>query len=564
MGEPGEIRVRTPSLLKAYWNRPDVSATALCDGWLLTGDIGILDEGGYLHFLGRRKEMLKVRGMSVFPGEVEMLLAQHPAVLGCGIVGRPDAERGEVPVAFVVLKELGSRRGERAGDRGLVPGEHGRLQGAGSAAAAAVAADRDRKGGEGRAEAAAGGRRKARDFMHLKSLLIANRGEIAIRIARTAAELGMRSVSVFSEDDVASLHVRRTDASHALRGHGPAAYLDIAQIVRAALENGCDAVHPGYGFLSENAAFARACAEAGLVFVGPPAELLDLYGDKVRARSLAAGCGVPLAAGIGAPARVEDVQAFLRALGPGAGVMIKAVAGGGGRGMRAVTDAADVPAAHARCQSEALRAFGNGDVYAERLIPHARHVEVQILGDGTGAVTHLWERECTLQRRSQKLVEIAPSPGLEEELRQHILAAALRMAADVRHAGLATFEFLVDPEAPRPEDRFVFIECNPRLQVEHTVTEAVTGLDLVRLQLLLASDYRLDALGLTQDRIGRPVGHAMQLRINMETMRETVRFCPPAAACARSIRPRAGACASIRSATPDTPPRRSSIRCWRS
>ena len=362
--------------------------------------------------------------------------------------------------------------------------------------------------------------------MRLRSLLIANRGEIAVRIARTAAELGMRTVSVFSEDDTTSLHVRRTDASHALRGGGPAAYLDIAQIVRAALENGCDAVHPGYGFLSENPAFARACVEAGLVFVGPPAELLDLYGDKVRAKSLAAGCGVPLAAGIGAPARVEDIQAFLRALGPGAGVMIKAVAGGGGRGMRAVTAAADVAPAHARCQSEALRAFGNGDVYAERLIPHARHIEVQILGDGTGAVTHLWERECTLQRRSQKLVEIAPSPGLQEELRQHILAAALRMAADVRHAGLATFEFLVDPEAPRPEDRFVFIECNPRLQVEHTVTEAVTGLDLVRLQLLLASDYRLDALGLTQDRIARPVGHAMQLRINMETMRENGQVLP--------------------------------------
>ncbi len=345
-----------------------------------------------------------------------------------------------------------------------------------------------------------------------RSLLIANRGEIAIRIARTAAEMALHSVAVYSEDDATSLHTRRADMAHALHGHGPAAYLNGAQIIAAAREHGCDAIHPGYGFLSENASFARACADAGLTFIGPRPELLELFGDKPRARDLARHCDVPVAAGIPAPASVAQIAAFFADLGPRGAIMVKAVAGGGGRGMRIVREAAAIAPAHARCASEALSAFGNGDLYAEQLIETARHVEVQIVGDGTGAVSHLWERDCTLQRRGQKLVELAPSPSLPEAMRARVLAAAVRMAEAVRYNGVGTFEFLVDGED------FVFIECNPRLQVEHTVTEELLDLDLVRVQLRLAAGATLAELGLTQRHVPAPKGQAMQLRINMETM----------------------------------------------
>jgi len=345
-----------------------------------------------------------------------------------------------------------------------------------------------------------------------RCLLIANRGEIAIRIARTAAEMGIRTVAVYSEDDAASLHTRRADVAHALRGKGAAAYLDIGQVIAAAGEHGCDAIHPGYGFLSESADFARACAEAGIAFVGPRPVLLDLFGDKVSARALAERCGVPVAAGIPAPASVAQMRDFLASLGHRGAMMVKAVAGGGGRGMRVVRDAADIDAAHARCASEALSAFGNAYLYAERLVETARHVEVQIVGDGTGAVSHLWERECTLQRRGQKLVEFAPSPSLTPALRNAVLDAATRMAEAARYNGLGTFEFLVEG------DGFVFIECNPRLQVEHTVTEEILGLDLVRIQLRLAAGATLADLGLEQREVPRPNGQAVQLRVNMETM----------------------------------------------
>ena len=349
----------------------------------------------------------------------------------------------------------------------------------------------------------------------MKSLLLANRGEIAIRIARAAAELGIRTVSVFSTDDEYSLHVRKTNATFALGVAGPAAYLDIAGIVSAALQTGCDAVHPGYGFLSENAGLARACREAGLIFVGPTPAILELFGDKVAAKALAVSCGVPVASGTGAPADVEQIQAFLASLPAGDGVMIKAVAGGGGRGMRAVSDAAQVADAYARCRSEAQAFFGNGALYAERLLRNPRHIEVQIVGDGSGQVTHLWERECTLQRRSQKIVEIAPSPSLSASLRGRIIDAAVRVARELHYLSLGTFEFLVSGED------FIFIECNPRLQVEHTVTEEVTGIDLVAAQLRIADGALLASLRLTQDRIPAPHGHAIQLRINMETMTPT-------------------------------------------
>lgn len=354
--------------------------------------------------------------------------------------------------------------------------------------------------------------------MTIKTLLIANRGEIAIRIALAAAELGIRTVAVYSEDDVASLHLRKADRAHGLRGKGAAAYLDIGQIVAAAKETGCDAVHPGYGFLSENARFARQCAEHGLVFVGPQPEVLELFGDKARARQQAQQQQVPVVAGIDGSATLEQIEAFMASLGDQRPIMIKALAGGGGRGMRVVQRADEVAAAYARCQSEALAAFGNGDVYAEELVRQARHIEVQVIGDASGQVSHLWERECTLQRRHQKLVEIAPSPSLSPALRQRILDAALRLARSVNYRGLGTFEFLVDAEDTGDDARFTFMEANPRLQVEHTVTEGVTGIDLVKAQLRIAGGETLAQLGLSQDMIPAPRGIAIQLRINMETM----------------------------------------------
>ncbi len=350
-----------------------------------------------------------------------------------------------------------------------------------------------------------------------RRLLVANRGEIAIRIMHAAAELGIESVAIHSDDDAGALHLRKADRALALGASGVRAYLDGARILALAAEAGCDAVHPGYGFLSENAAFARDVAAAGLTFVGPAPETLDLFGDKARARTLAAEIGVPLLPGSDGATSLAEATDFLAALGPGGAVMVKALAGGGGRGMRAVTDPADLPAAFERCRSEAETAFGNGAVYVERLIRSARHIEIQVVGDGSGAVAHLWERECTIQRRNQKIVEVAPAPGLDPELRQSLLDAACRLAAAADYRSLGTFEFLVDRQAADAARSFAFIEANPRLQVEHTVTEEVTGLDLVKLQLRIAGGASLAELGL--DRPPEPPrGHAIQLRINAESM----------------------------------------------
>lgn len=354
--------------------------------------------------------------------------------------------------------------------------------------------------------------------MKLTRLLIANRGEIAIRIMRAAAELGIRTVAIFSEDDAQSLHLRKADEVRPLRGKGVAPYLDIEQILAAAKESGCDAIHPGYGFLSENATFARRCTEEGIIFVGPRAEVLDLFGDKGQARALAERCGVPVLRGTSEPTSLEQARAFLAALGDGGAMMIKAVAGGGGRGMRAVFQPQEVEEAYTRCQSEARQAFGNSDVYVEQLLPRARHIEVQILGDGSGAVSHLGERECTIQRRNQKLVEIAPSPSLSPTLRARLTAAAVRLAEAVRYENVGTFEFLLDATIQNDDAPFAFIEANPRLQVEHTVTEEVTGIDLVQTQLHLATGCSLAELGLRQSDIPTPHGFAMQVRVNMETL----------------------------------------------
>ena len=348
--------------------------------------------------------------------------------------------------------------------------------------------------------------------MRITRLLIANRGEIAIRIARTAADLGIRTVGVFAEDDTTSLHRRHVDDARGLRGSGPRAYLDVEQLLAVARDAGCDAVHPGYGFLSEQAAFARRCTDTGLVFVGPRAETLALLGDKVAARALAARCGVPVPRGTDAAVSLDEARVFLAALGPDTAVVVKAVAGGGGRGLRVVRRPDELDDAWARCRSEAQAAFGDGALYVEELLPRVRHVEVQVIGDGTGAVIHLGERDCSLQRRHQKLVEVTPAPGLAADVRARLAAAAVRMAAEVRYANVGTFEFLVDA------DRLAFIEANPRLQVEHTVTEELAGVDLVAAQLGIAAGRSLAELGFRQEDVARPRGFALEVRVNCETL----------------------------------------------
>lgn len=357
----------------------------------------------------------------------------------------------------------------------------------------------------------------------MNKLLVANRGEIAVRIMRSAAEAGIATVAVYPADDSASLHVDEADEAVELPGAGTAAYLAIDAVIDAARQTGADAIHPGYGFLSENAAFARACADAGIAFVGPAPETLELFGDKGAARAHAASCNVPAPEGTQGPTTLEQVRAFFDSLGTGGAVMLKAIAGGGGRGMRPVERRDELDAAFARCAAEALSSFGDDSLYVERLFPRARHVEVQVIGDGSGAVSHLWDRECSLQRARQKIVEWAPADALPEATRAALLDAAVRMAAAARLRSLATVEFLVTPDG----DDWAFIEVNPRLQVEHTVTEEVTGLDLVRLQLAIADGATLGALGLDQAAVPAPRGAALQVRVNLETM--TAQGAQPAA-----------------------------------
>lgn len=356
-----------------------------------------------------------------------------------------------------------------------------------------------------------------RKFQKIRRLLVANRGEIAVRIMRTARDLGVASVAVYSMDDTASLHRYQGDVAVALSGSGASAYLDIDALLTAAAEHGCDAVHPGYGFLSESAEFARRCEDVGLTFVGPTPAQLALFGNKLRARAMARDAGVRVLPGTNGPTSLEEALTFFESCQP-MGMLIKAVAGGGGRGMRVVTRHEELHDAFARCQSEASAAFGNGALYVEQRMTQARHVEVQVLGDGTGAVTHLGERDCSIQRRHQKLLEITPAPFLPEDLRRRITEAAVALAAAAHYRNAGTFEFLVDTQKLGGGSAFAFIEANPRLQVEHTVTEEVFGIDLVAVQLALASGGRLDALGLLPDRLPEPRGTAIQLRVNLERM----------------------------------------------
>jgi acetyl/propionyl-CoA carboxylase alpha subunit/acetyl-CoA carboxylase carboxyltransferase component len=346
------------------------------------------------------------------------------------------------------------------------------------------------------------------------SLLIANRGEIAIRIARTARRLGIRTVAVHSTDDAASLHVRMADHVVQLGGRGAAAYLDVDAVVAAAIASGCDAVHPGYGFLSESPAFAAACLAAGITFAGPTPEHLSLLGDKVRARAAAVAAGLPVLGGLDDARDLDAAMAFLRSTaGP---IMLKAVAGGGGRGMRIVRDESELADAVARCSSEAQAAFSDGRVFAEQYLPTARHVEVQIIGDGE-RVVQLGERECSVQRRHQKLVEIAPAPGIDDATRSRLHDAAVRLGESVGYRNIGTVEFLLDVSGATASGApFVFTEVNPRLQVEHTVTEQVTGVDLVEVQLRIAAGESVDEVLARWDGTSR--GWAIQARVNLESV----------------------------------------------
>lgn len=341
--------------------------------------------------------------------------------------------------------------------------------------------------------------------MPIKRLFIANRGEIALRVIRTARRMGITTVLGASEADANSLPARLADQV-AIVGPAPSSqgYLVIDRVVGAALKAGCDAVHPGYGFLSENADFARALTAAGLTLVGPDVTTLEAMGDKLAARRIAVEAGLPVLPGGEAQTR-EDIHT--RAAETGYPLLLKAVAGGGGKGMRRVDRAEDLDAALDMAQAEAQAAFGNAAVYVERFVARGRHVEVQLLGDGTSAI-HLGTRDCSIQRRFQKLVEEAPAPAMPLDKRAAIEDAAVRLARHLGYRGAGTAEFLVDAT----DFSFYFLELNARIQVEHPVTEAITGVDLVEQQLLVASGK---PLGLTQAMV-RPNGHAIEVRINAE------------------------------------------------
>ncbi|GAA0935556.1 acetyl-CoA carboxylase biotin carboxylase subunit [Pseudonocardia zijingensis] len=349
-------------------------------------------------------------------------------------------------------------------------------------------------------------------------VLVANRGEIAVRILRTCCELGLRTVAVHSDADADALHVRMADEAYRI-GPAPAreSYLCAGAIVAAATEAGADAVHPGYGLLSEDATFARAVTDAGLVFVGPPAEIIERMGDKVAAREAAQSCGVPVPPG-SAGTISDPAQARTEAERIGWPVVVKASFGGGGRGMRIVHGPAELDAALTAAAREATAAFGRPEVHLERYLERPRHVEVQVLADAHGGVVHLGDRDCSVQRRHQKLVEEAPAPDLPGHVRDGVRDAAVRLAAAVGYVGAGTVEFLVLPAT----GEFFFLEMNTRLQVEHGVTELVTGLDLVAAQLAVANGEKL---WFTQDDV-RLEGHAIQARIAAEDPWESFRPAP--------------------------------------
>ena len=349
--------------------------------------------------------------------------------------------------------------------------------------------------------------------MLTRALVVANRGEIPVRIFRTAHELSLQTVAVYSYEDRLSMHRQKADEAYVIGKRGQytpvGAYLAGDEIVKIAKQHGVNMIHPGYGFLSENANFARAVEAAGLIFVGPTPETIDSLGDKVSARTLAIKCKVPVVPGTEGPVeKFEDVKSFTDE--HGFPIIIKAAFGGGGRGMRVVREQESLKDSFERATSEAKSAFGNGTVFVERFLDRPKHIEVQLLGDNTGNVVHLYERDCSVQRRHQKVVELAPAKDLPTEVRDQILSDAVKLAKSVNYRNAGTAEFLVDQQ-----QRYYFIEINPRIQVEHTITEEITGIDIVAAQIQIAAGATLEQLGLTQDRISIR-GFAIQCRITTE------------------------------------------------
>jgi acetyl-CoA carboxylase biotin carboxylase subunit len=338
-----------------------------------------------------------------------------------------------------------------------------------------------------------------------EKVLVANRGEIALRVVRACQELGVAAVAVYSDADESALHVRHADEAVRI-GPPPAgkSYLNVEALIDAAKETGAEAVHPGYGFLAENAAFAAACREAGLTFVGPSAEVIEKLGNKSAARRLAREAKVPVVPGSDDASSADE--AAQTAGGIGYPIMVKAAAGGGGRGIRVAEDEDELRKAVQVASREAEAAFGDGTLYLEKLLVAPRHVEVQVMGDHEGNVIHLYERECSMQRRRQKVLEEAPSPGISSGVREKMAEAAVRLAREAGYANAGTVEFLVEDEV------FYFIEMNTRIQVEHPVTEMLTGVDLVKEQIRIAAG---DPLSLAQEDVPM-VGHAMEFRINAE------------------------------------------------
>ena len=350
-----------------------------------------------------------------------------------------------------------------------------------------------------------------------KRILIANRGEIAVRVIRACRELGIETVAVYSQADAQALHVQLATQAVCI-GPAPAgqSYLNQAAILTAAVESGCEAIHPGYGFLSENPDFADLCQKAGLKFIGPSGAVIRKMGNKAAARALMQQAGVPVVPGSDGP--VPDGKAAARAADRiGYPVLIKASAGGGGRGMRRVYDPADLESSFAAAQAEAVACFGNGEMYLEKLVLNPRHIEFQIMADSQGNVVHLGERDCSIQRKNQKLMEESPSKALTPALRQAMGRAAVEAARACGYEGAGTVEFVLDPQG-----NYYFIEMNTRIQVEHPVTEMVTGLDLVREQLRVAAGL---PLSFTQDQV-RQEGHAIEVRINAEDPARNFQPCP--------------------------------------
>ncbi len=340
----------------------------------------------------------------------------------------------------------------------------------------------------------------------IKKILVANRGEIAVRIVRACAELGIKSAAIYTDADRHALHVKKADEAYNVGPDPVGGYLNAHRLVNIAVASGCDALHPGYGFLSENPQLAEVCARRGIIFIGPSAQAIKSMGDKVEARTTMIAAGIPVVPG--SDGSLKDLKEAVKlARKIGYPIMLKATSGGGGRGIRRCNTEDELKRAYERVVSEATKAFGRADVFMEKAVVNPRHIEVQILGDRHGNVVHLFERDCSIQRRHQKLLEIAPSPQLSEEQRQYVCGLAVRAAKAVNYENAGTVEFLLDSDGS-----FYFMEMNTRLQVEHTITEQITGIDIVQEQIRIAEGQ---PLSIRQEDVQRR-GFAIQFRINAE------------------------------------------------